>query len=187
LNDQLPRWPVPSGGGVAGPTGLRFFDVYGMSILASEAAGLTYLGPGVVPVDENGRSYFWTGAGYKVPGDVAWQFAASDESTALTSGANKVRLRAPFAFALTGVRASLDVAQTSGNIFTVDINKAGATMLSTALTIDNGEKTSTTAATPAVVIAGTQIADDDEIEVDIDQVGASANAAGLKITLLGYR
>jgi hypothetical protein len=57
----------------------------------------------------------------------------------------------PYDFTVTAVRASLTSARSSGNIFTVDINESGTTILSTKLTIDNGEKTSTTAATAAVI------------------------------------
>ena len=111
--------------------------------------------------------------------------ACSDESTALTTGAGKVTFRMPHAMTLTAVRASLTTAQTSGSIFTVDINEAGSTILSTKLTIDNGEKTSTTAAT-AAVISDSALADDAEITVDIDQVG-DGTAKGLKIVLIGVR
>ena len=111
--------------------------------------------------------------------------AASDETTALTTGTAKVTFRMPYAMALTGVRCSLTTAQTSGSIFTVDINEGGTTILSTKLTIDNTEKTSTTAAT-AAVISDTSLADDAEITIDIDQIG-DGTAKGLKITLIGTR
>ena len=111
--------------------------------------------------------------------------AASDESTALTTGTSKITFRMPYAFTLTAVRASLTTAQTSGSIFTVDINDSGTTILSTKLTIDNTEKTSTTAATSAV-ISDTSLADDAEITIDIDQIG-DGTAKGLKITLIGTR
>lgn len=111
--------------------------------------------------------------------------AASDESTALTTGTGKVTFRMPYAFTVSAVRASLSTAQTSGSIFTVDINDGGTTILSTKLTIDNTEKTSTTAAT-APVISDTSLADDAEITIDIDQVG-DGTAKGLKITLIGTR
>lgn len=111
--------------------------------------------------------------------------AVSDETTALTTGTAKVTFRMPRAVTLTGVRASLVTAQSSGSIFTVDINEGGSTILSTKLTIDNGEKTSTTAAT-AAVISDTSLADDAEITIDIDQVG-DGTAKGLKVALLGTR
>jgi hypothetical protein len=112
------------------------------------------------------------------------QFAASDETTALTTGTGKTTFRMPHAMTLTGIRASLTTAQTSGSIVTVDVNEGGTTILSTKLTIDNTEKTSTTATT-AAVISDSSLADDAEITVDIDQVG-DGTAKGLKITLIGY-
>jgi hypothetical protein len=109
--------------------------------------------------------------------------ACSDESTALAVGTGKVTFRMPYAFTVSAVRASLTTAQTSGAIFTVDVNEAGVSILSTKLTIDNGEKTSTTAAT-AAVISDSALADDAEITIDIDQVG-DGTAAGLKVYLIG--
>lgn len=111
--------------------------------------------------------------------------AASDETTALTTGAAKVTFRIPYAFTLTAVRASLATAQSSGSILTVDVNEGGSSILSTKLTIDNGEKTSTTAAA-APVMSDTSLADDAEITIDIDQVG-DGTAKGLKVTLIGHR
>jgi hypothetical protein len=111
--------------------------------------------------------------------------ACSDETTNLTAGVAKVTFRTPYAMTLTGVRASLTTAQAAGSIFTVDINEGGTSILSTKLTIDNTEKTSTTAAIPAV-ISDTSLADDAEITIDIDQVG-TALAKGLKIWLIGYQ
>ena len=113
------------------------------------------------------------------------QVACSDETTALTATAGKISFRMPHAMTLTAVRASLVTAQTSGSIFTVDINESGTSVLSTKLTIDNTESTSTTAAT-AYVISDSAIADDAVITVDIDQIGDST-AKGLKVTLIGTR
>jgi hypothetical protein len=111
--------------------------------------------------------------------------ACSDETTDITAGTAKVTFRMPYAFTLTGVRASLSTAQPSGSIFTVDINEAGTSILSTKLTIDNTELTSTTAAT-APVISDTSLADDAQITVDVDQIGTTG-ARGLKVWLIGRR
>lgn len=111
------------------------------------------------------------------------QVAASDETTALTTGTAKITFRMPYAMTVTAVRASLTTAQTSGSILTVDINDGGTTILSTKLTIDNGERTSVTAATPPV-ISDTTLTDDAEITIDIDQIG-DGTAKGLKVTLIG--
>lgn len=109
--------------------------------------------------------------------------AISDETTAITTGTGKLTFRMPYAFTLTAVRASLTTASSSG-IPTFDINENGTTILSTKLTIDANEKTSTTAATP-VVISDTALADDAEITVDIDVAGTGAT--GAKIYLIGYK
>jgi hypothetical protein len=110
--------------------------------------------------------------------------ACSDETTALTTGTAKATFRAPYAMTLVGVRASVTTAPT-GSVLTVDINENGSTILSTKITIDAGEKTSTTAATPPV-ISDTAIADDAEITIDIDTVGSTVAGAGLKVWLIGY-
>jgi hypothetical protein len=111
--------------------------------------------------------------------------AVSDESTALTTGTNKVRFRMPYAFTLTGVRASVNTAPT-GAALIVDINEGGASILSTKLSIDATETTSTTAATPAV-ISDSALADDAEISIDIDQIGSTVAGAGLKVALIGVK
>jgi hypothetical protein len=109
--------------------------------------------------------------------------ALSDETTAITTGAAKATIRSPFAFTLTAVRANVNTASSSG-LPTVDINEEGTTLLSTKLTIDANEKSSVTAATPAV-ISDSAIADDAEITFDIDVAGTGAK--GLKVWLIGTR
>lgn len=111
--------------------------------------------------------------------------ACSDETTALTTGTAKVTFRMPYAMTLTAVRASVTTAPT-GSTLVVDINEAGTSVLSTKLSIDATEKTSTTAAT-AAVISDSALADDAEITVDIDQIGATVAGAGLKVWLIGVR
>jgi len=107
--------------------------------------------------------------------------ACSDETTALTTGTGKVTFRMPSAGTLTAVKATVTTAPV-GSALIVDINEAGTTLLSTKLSIDDGEKTSSTAATPPV-ISDSALADDAEITIDIDQVGSGTAGAGLKVTL----
>lgn len=111
--------------------------------------------------------------------------ACSDETTALTTGTAKVTFRAPCAITLTEVRASVTTAPV-GSAIIVDVNEGGASILSTKISIDASEKTSTTA-DAAPVISGSGIADDAEITVDIDQVGSTTAGAGLKVWLIGNR
>ncbi len=111
--------------------------------------------------------------------------AVSDETTDLTTGTAKVTFRMPFAITLTGVRASVTTAPTGGTLLTVDINQGGSSILSTVLTFDDSEKTTTTAATPAV-ISTSALTDDAEMTIDIDAVGSTIAGDGLKVTLIGH-
>ena len=112
--------------------------------------------------------------------------ACSDETTALTTGTAKATFRMPHAMTLTSVRASVGTAP-AGSTIIVDINEGGSTIMTTnKLSIDAGEKTSTTAAT-AAGITDTSLADDAEITIDIDQVGSTTAGAGLKVWLIGTR
>ena len=103
----------------------------------------------------------------------------------ILAGTAAMTFRAPFAMTLTDVRASVSSAP-SGSGITVDINESGTTILSTKLTIDDGETTSTTAAT-AVVISDSAIADDAEIVVDVDAVGSTLPGSGLIVTFIGTK
>jgi hypothetical protein len=109
--------------------------------------------------------------------------AVSDESTAITTGTAKITFRMPYAFTLTAVRASLNTVSSSGNP-AFDLNEGGVSVFSTTLTIDASEKTSTTAATPAV-ISDAALADDAEMTVDIDTAGTGAK--GAKLCLIGHQ
>lgn len=113
------------------------------------------------------------------------QIACSDESTAITTGTAKVTFRMPYAFTVTDVRASVNTAPTGSTIL-IDINEAGTTILSTKLMIDASEKTSTTAATPAV-ISDSSLADDAEMTIDFDQVGSTIAGKGVKVIIIGHR
>ena len=109
--------------------------------------------------------------------------ALSDETTAITAGTAKVTWRAPYAFTIDSVRASLNTASTSG-ILTVDINENGTSILGTELTIDEGARTSVTATNPAV-ISNRAVTDDAEITMDVDASGTGAK--GLKVWILGHK
>ena len=76
--------------------------------------------------------------------------AASDEVTAIVTATDVMQFRMPYAMTGSEIRASLGSACSTGT-FTVDINVGGATVFSTVLTVDATEKTSTSAAIPAVL------------------------------------
>ena len=147
-------------------------------------------GRGAVVIAKKVGSYTWDlfgdleptgGGGGSQPFELI--VAASDETTDITTGTAKATFRMPDGVTLTAVRASLTTASSSG-VVTVDINEGGASILSTKLTIDASEKTSTTAAT-AAVISDASLADDAEITIDIDTAGTGAK--GLKVALIGTR
>ena len=107
--------------------------------------------------------------------------ACSDETSNLTAGTNKARFTMPYAGTLTAVKADVNTAPT-GSTLVVDINEAGVSVLSTKLSIDAGETSSSTAAAPAV-ISDSALANGAVIGIDIDQIGSTVAGAGLKVTL----
>lgn len=132
--------------------------------------------------------YFTNDAGNDIRLDEeVFIISLSDETTNLTTGDGKAYFNMPFAMTLTGVKATVNTAP-AGSTIIVDIEEAGSTILTTLLSIDAGEKTSSTAATAAVIGgAGPALADDAEIKFNIDQIGSSTAGKGLKVTLYGYR
>lgn len=134
-------------------------------------------------VGYNGSSWATLSTGGNPTQNIA--IACSDETTAITTGTAKVTFRMPYAFTLSAVRASVTTAPTGSTII-IDINEGGTTILSTKLSIDASEKTSTTAAS-AAVISDTALADDAEITIDFDQVGSTIAGAGVKVYLIGSK
>ena len=111
----------------------------------------------------------------------------SDEESDLETGTSKAIFQMPYAFKITDIRATVGTAPV-GSTLTVDINKDGSTILTTKLTIDASENTSTSAATAHVIASGDDsFADGAIIAFDIDQIGSSTAGKGLKIALIGYQ
>lgn len=85
----------------------------------------------------------------------------------------KFHMRAPFAFTVTDVKASLHTAAATGTV-TFDINNSGTSLLSTKLTIDATETTSLSAAAAyAFDTAEVNFAADDELSIDVDDRGTT--------------
>ena len=112
--------------------------------------------------------------------------AAGDETTALTVADGKTEFQMPYAFTLTDVRATLTTAGSTSGVTTIDVEDDGASIFSTLLTIDSTEKTSTSAAT-AAVISGATIADGSIMKINVDVLSGGATEAGLKIAFIGYQ
>lgn len=112
--------------------------------------------------------------------------ALADETTDITTGTAKATFRMPFPMTLTDVRIGMTGAPT-GSAAQFDVNVTGVgSILSTPITVDAGEKTSTTAATPPV-ISTSNLADDAEVTVDFDQVGSTSPGKGPKLWLIGFK
>ena len=119
---------------------------------------------------------------------VALEIAASDELTALSVADDLVTFRMPYAMTLNagiaGVRASLTTAGTTSGVTTIDIEQGGVSILSTLLTIDYGELTSYTAATP-VVVGTVALTDNSVMTINVDGLSGGATESGLKIQFIG--
>ena len=120
-----------------------------------------------------------------VPPLEAFGVALSDVTTALVVGASVEQITMPYAFELEAVFVEVKTAPTGAAIH-VDINEAGASILSGPLVIDATEFISTTGTSPPT-ITDTTLAQYAKITFDIDQVGSTIAGAGLKAWLVGRR
>ena len=172
--------------GTASPDANAKLTVEGAISLDEISAPSNTADRGQLYTNADNHLHFINGAGtdVKVTEEV-FIVALSDETTDLTTGTGKASFHMPFAMTLTGVKANCTTAPVGATII-VDINEAGSTILSTKLSIDASELTSSTAAS-AAVMSDTALADDALITFDIDQVGSSTAGKGLKVTLYGYR
>jgi len=113
--------------------------------------------------------------------------ACGAEDEALTTG-TKVTFRLPFAFTVTEVRASLTTAGTGANLVTLDFEANDTSMLSTKITIDATDTTSTEASTqPVLTSTPLALSDDASIDCDVDQIDSGGASKGLKMYLIGYK
>ena len=112
-----------------------------------------------------------------------------DFATALTAGNGKFYFHVPSTlngFDIVDVHAEV-ISAPAGSTIIIQLHNLTATadILSTLLTIDASETGSDTAAT-AAVISGSEddLATNDVIAVDIDQIGSSTAGSGLLVTLI---
>jgi hypothetical protein len=103
--------------------------------------------------------------------------AASDETTAITTGTAKLTFISPAAFTLTGVTASLTTTGSTSSV--IDVNYNGSTVFASPITLASGEYYGTTATTTSA------IARYGKFTIDIDTAGT--DATGVKISLEGNR
>jgi hypothetical protein len=113
-----------------------------------------------------------------------YDFAISDEATAIATGTAKFTDHWPFDFEAFGVFVGLSAVSTSGNV-TIDVNdKDGNTIFSTRPTVLVNEFTSLTNGTQPV-LSTTIFAKGDKFTVDIDLAGTGAK--GVKIHFKGIK
>jgi hypothetical protein len=153
-------------------------------------SGSTYVeiaaSPGTTDsLTEGSTNLYFTNARARAALPDAIGIAVSDEGTNLATGSANLTFRMPYAVTLTSVRANVNTAPV-GSTINIDIKRAGTSIFSTLLSIDANEKTSATAATPAV-LSTTSLSDDDELVVSIEQVGSTTPGKGLKLWLRGTR
>jgi hypothetical protein len=162
------------------------------SLILPTGANITTAAGDVAEFVSDGSGANWRCTGYRrangqalastsPPSDII--VALGDETTAITTGTAKVTIRAPRAMTLTKVKVSLTTASSSG-LPQFDVKKNGTSIFSTKPTIDATEKTTETAATPAVFTGGSTIAIAADDELTFDIVAAGTGAAGAKVTLV---
>lgn len=111
-------------------------------------------------------------------------------ATAVGDGAGSVRFIVPAQLNGYNLVSAHAAVVTAGTTNTTDIQIANVTqaadMLSTKITIDSGEKTSYTAATPPVIDTGNDdVATGDELRIDVDAISTTP-AQGL-VVILGFQ
>ncbi len=111
--------------------------------------------------------------------------AASDETTALTTGVGKVTFFMPYDFTWTEVFAGNTTPSSSGAV-QADVKKGGTTIFSTKPSIGASQNTSLSGSgSVAAVLSTTTALKGDKITIDITLAGTSAT--GLKVVMNGHR
>ena len=103
-----------------------------------------------------------------------------DETTDITTGVAKTTFRIPYPLTISDIRASVNTAPTGVSGIIIDVNKNGSSILSTKLSIDPTEETSITAGIQPV-ISDNVLESDDEVTIDIDQIGSTNACKGVKV------
>ncbi len=123
-----------------------------------------------------------------ITGYESFIICASDETTAITTGDDKVRFTMPYSFHVEEIKATLSATSTSGNV-TVQVTENGAAnnITSAAISITAGAVlgTTTTFGSGGGTNPDANIPEDAVVGVNID--GAGTAAKGLKVMIIGYR
>ena len=114
----------------------------------------------------------------------------SDEFSPLVSNTNPlVTIHAPYAFNITSVMAGVTTPTSGTALLTVVLKwNLDLTLTTTAITIDAGERTSLTAATPPVLYSNPfAVAAGDILNAYLTQLDGDNVATGLKVYLIGNK
>ena len=138
---------------------------------------------------DTGRTVTPDGLAGSVHGEKVIEMIVVGFTTALTTGNGKFYFHVPSTlngFDIVDVHAEV-ISAPAGSTIIIQLHNLTATadILSTLLTIDASETGSDTAATAAVIDGNEDdLATNDVIRVDIDQVGSSTAGSGLIVTLI---
>lgn len=160
------------------------FDRWEATYTAVQAGSASWESGSVPNYDSTYTTVQTNSSGWSSPYTQNLGFAVSDETTNISTDTG-MTFRMPIAFIIEDIRASVTTAP-SGSPIIIDITKNGTSIfaVNSGISIDSGEKTSTTA-TSAYGLTASSIAADDEIIIDVTQVGSTAAGAGLKIYFVG--
>jgi len=170
-------------------SGVKTFDISSAGVITAPQMSTTEISAatGTVLIT---RDYLDGGTGGSLGLEHVFEYAVSDETSNLSTGTNKLRIRLPFDMTPTKLRINVNTAPTGAAII-VDINLSGTTgfctltggtALTSKLQIDAGHTTSVTSGSP-VAFSGQGWGDDMILSVDIDQKGSSVAGAGLKFKI----
>lgn len=125
-----------------------------------------------------------TGQGDAAPQVEAFAIPCSDKTSAVAVGESTQDFIVPYAVTLQAVYGALSTVQASGTTFTVDIKVNGVSLLSTLITIDNGGRTSFTAATQPTISAPS-LAKGDRLTFHVTAAGTGGK--GWSVGLVWYQ
>ena len=123
-------------------------------------------------------------AGWSNPYTQNLAFAISDETSDISVDTSTT-FRMPLAFTIECIKASVTTAP-SGAPIIIDITKNGTSIFAanSGISIDSGEETSSTSSS-AYGLTTSYIGSDDEIIIDVTQVGSIVPGTGLKVYFVG--
>lgn len=125
-----------------------------------------------------------TGQGDAAPQIEAFAIPCSDKTSTIAVGESTQDFIVPYAVTLQTVYGALSTVQASGTTFTIDIKVNGVSLLSTLITIDNGERTSFTAATQPTISAPS-LAKGDRLTFHVTAAGTGGK--GWSVGLVWYQ